>query len=324
MAHRGREQRGDLRKELSGLVSEVFRRSGGAGAKAAATTEKTADKQKWQRWKKGEQQTKLSRKKLRKEHRDQKKQNRAHFFEGRNKQRDESHLTDSKVSKHVLNSEKKSKHKQVLESPPADKTALSKKKRKATGAAEVNKEALSSKKRKVTTAKRKSTAVHHETGTEGSETEVNQQNQRLQEEKPKQSSYVPPHLRRAREEKDPSADLRRELRGLLNRVTEGNLDLTGNQLCQLLQQLLALVGGTKAADVFVDVMLPAAVGDANGSPLIVGCHAALISCVHVHLGGLGFAGRALCRAGDELLKRLQSQRFRRSQLVKIVESPRTV
>jgi len=125
-------------------------------------------------------------------------------------------------------------------------------------------------------------------------------------------SYVPPHLRnaaakaaakRGAKNSDAMARLRKALRGLMNRVTEGNLDPSSRELHATLASLIPEVGVQHAADGLLEVLLPAAIGDPNASVLVLGCHAALVVATHV-LFGAAFGAAALLQVGTWLKRRL--------------------
>lgn len=123
------------------------------------------------------------------------------------------------------------------------------------------------------------------------------------------ASYVPPHLRRNSESMcsnkrtDSLAEQQRKLRGIMNRVSEGNIDPSSKEMAVVLGKMLPDVGSTAASDALVSVVLPAAVGDPHISVLVLGCHAAMIVAAHVAYGP-AFGATALVQIGESLMNRL--------------------
>mmetsp|Transcript_90961 Transcript_90961/g.164255 ORF Transcript_90961/g.164255 Transcript_90961/m.164255 type:complete len:667 (-) Transcript_90961:112-2112(-) len=118
-------------------------------------------------------------------------------------------------------------------------------------------------------------------------------------------SYVPPHLRVKAAAAASQSPHGRQLMSIMNRVSEGNLDPSGRELCGVLSQYVPEVGSAAAADALMKVLLPAAVGDPNISVLVVGCHAALVTAAHV-LFGPAFGAAAMVQAAEMLRVRLNA------------------
>jgi len=106
-----------------------------------------------------------------------------------------------------------------------------------------------------------------------------------------------------RESKIPQAEQKRlgqrALRGIMNRVSEGNLDPSARELFAVLQDLVPTMGSPAAAECMLSVLLPCAVGDPNLSILVLGCHAALV-CATQLLFGAAFGAAALLQTGEWL------------------------
>ena len=115
-------------------------------------------------------------------------------------------------------------------------------------------------------------------------------------------SYVPPHLRGKRG--DGIQTLQRTLRGILNRVSEGNLDPSGVEIVKVLSSTIPEMGTAKAADAFTSALLSAAVEDPNISVLVLGCFAALVAACQVVFGP-SFGASALLKCLDLLQTRLR-------------------
>eukprot|EP00438_Fugacium_kawagutii_P029000 Skav204714 [mRNA] locus=scaffold1549:85841:88039:+ [translate_table: standard] len=121
--------------------------------------------------------------------------------------------------------------------------------------------------------------------------------------KSSQGGYVPPHLRA--KAKDGLQSQQRTLRGILNRVSEGNLDPSSMEIVKVLSDLVPQVGSAKAADAFVEALLSAAVEDPNISVLVLGCFAALVAACHVVFGA-AFGAAALLKCLEMLRVKMSS------------------
>eukprot|EP00913_Durusdinium_trenchii_P020645 g19388.t2 len=114
-------------------------------------------------------------------------------------------------------------------------------------------------------------------------------------------SYLPPHLRGRGG--DNVQSFQRTLRGTLNRVSEGNLDPSCQEIVKVLSQMIPETGTAKAADAFTSALLSAAVEDPNISVLVLGCFAALVGACHVTFGS-SFGAAALLKCLDILQIRM--------------------
>eukprot|EP00931_Biecheleriopsis_adriatica_P016020 TRINITY_DN1195_c0_g1_i1.p1 TRINITY_DN1195_c0_g1~~TRINITY_DN1195_c0_g1_i1.p1 ORF type:complete len:755 (+),score=209.22 TRINITY_DN1195_c0_g1_i1:53-2317(+) len=125
-------------------------------------------------------------------------------------------------------------------------------------------------------------------------------------EKQTAGSYVPPHLRaKTAAAQGVTGQHARQLRGLMNRVTEGNLDPSCRELVNVLSQVVPELGSAVAADACMKALLPAAVADPNISVLVVGCFAALTTACQV-LFGASFGAAALLQCAELLRVRLEA------------------
>lgn len=130
--------------------------------------------------------------------------------------------------------------------------------------------------------------------------------------KHEQGRYIPPHLRGKKTQDTVQLQHLRQLRGILNRVSEGNLDPSCNELVQLLSKLVPSVGSATAADEFAEALLQAAVGDPNISVLVLGCFAALVAACHVLLGP-AFGAAALLKSAQTLKDRMAAAEENRGE-----------
>lgn len=117
-----------------------------------------------------------------------------------------------------------------------------------------------------------------------------------------QGGYLPPHLRA--KARDGLQSQQRTLRGILNRVSEGNLDPSSLEIVKVLSDLVPQIGSAKAADAFVEALLSAAVEDPNISVLVLGCFAALVAACHVVFGP-AFGAAALLKCLEMLRLRMK-------------------
>ncbi|OLP89564.1 Suppressor of glycerol defect protein 1 [Symbiodinium microadriaticum] len=127
-----------------------------------------------------------------------------------------------------------------------------------------------------------------------------------------QGRYIPPHLRGKQRQDTVQLQHLRQLRGILNRVSEGNLDPSCNELVQLLSKLVPSVGSATAAHEFAEALLQAAVGDPNISVLVLGCFAALVAACHVLLGP-AFGAAALLKSAKTLKDRMAAAEENRGE-----------
>lgn len=120
-------------------------------------------------------------------------------------------------------------------------------------------------------------------------------------------AYVPPHLRKTDSKAAAVSESvvlhRRQLRGVMNRVTEGNLDSSAKELSTSLSKMVPEVGSAVAADDLLEFLVPAAVSDPNISVLVLGCYAALAVAMHVQFGS-AFGGAAMLKVGTLLSQTL--------------------
>ncbi|CAE7611440.1 sgd1 [Symbiodinium natans] len=130
--------------------------------------------------------------------------------------------------------------------------------------------------------------------------------------------YVPPHLRGKRTQDGLQLQHLRQLKGIMNRVSEGNLDPSCNELVQLLGKLVPAIGSAKAADELADALLQAAVEDPAISVLVLGCFAALVAACHVLLGP-AFGAAALLKSAQILKERMAAGLENREKLAEAEE-----
>eukprot|EP00397_Hematodinium_sp_SG-2012_P027783 GEMP01029218.1.p1 GENE.GEMP01029218.1~~GEMP01029218.1.p1 ORF type:complete len:329 (+),score=76.85 GEMP01029218.1:85-987(+) len=92
--------------------------------------------------------------------------------------------------------------------------------------------------------------------------------------------YLPPHLRKAREEQS----VETKLNGLFNKLTEGNLDVTAKDIARVAEDLRR----ERPADshgVFARLFVEAAVSNPTMNVLVIACYAAVVctTAVAVHI-----------------------------------------